>query len=87
MLKWSDADVAQSYAVLKGRLAKGDTLGNLRHGHGRLSCASGDGYTGSWHDGKRDGTGHAVFDKHKSTEDDKQPKPVCYNGSMVDMLC
>lgn len=63
---------------------QGDTLGNLRHGHGRLSCASGDVYTGKWRYGKRDGTGHAVFDRHKSTEAGEQPKPVCYNGEWQD---
>ncbi|DBA69562.1 TPA: hypothetical protein ACH3X2_012760 [Trebouxia sp. C0005] len=62
----------------------GDTLGNLRHGHGRLSCAAGDVYTGRWRYGKRDGTGHAVFDRHNSTEDGEQPKPVCYDGQWKD---
>lgn len=58
---------------------QGETLGTLRHGNGRLTCANGDVYTGQWCYGKREGAGHAVFDRRPS-RDDAQPRPVCYNG-------
>lgn len=58
---------------------QGETLGTLRHGTGRLTCANGDVYTGWWQYGMRDGQGHAVFDRHQSADKD-QPKPVCYDG-------
>lgn len=59
---------------------QGDTLGNLKHGHGRLTCTNGDVYTGQWRYDKRDGTGHAVFVRQKSISGSAQPKPICYEG-------
>ena len=59
---------------------QGDTLGSLKHGHGRLTCTNGDVYTGQWRYDKRDGTGHAVFERQKSITGSAQPKPICYEG-------
>lgn len=69
----------QTVQYTNGNTYKGETLGTLRHGNGRLTCANGDVYTGQWCYGKREGAGHAVFDRRPS-RDDAQPRPVCYNG-------
>lgn len=41
--------------------AQGNTLGNMRHGWGKHTCANGDKYTGNWRLDKRHGRGRAMF--------------------------
>ena len=40
---------------------QGQTLGNMRHGRGVHTCASGDCYRGFWRLDKRHGRGKATF--------------------------
>ena len=64
---------------------QGDTLGNSKHGNGRLVCVNGDVYTGQWRYDKRDGRGHAVFERVENAQkDQEQPKPLCYDGEWED---
>ena len=63
---------------------QGDTLGKLKHGNGRLTCANGNVYTGQWRYDKRHGHGHAVFQRTDASSETEQPMPVCYDGDWKD---
>ena len=41
--------------------SQGSTLGTMRHGWGKHTCANGDKYTGNWRLDKRHGRGRAMF--------------------------
>lgn len=47
--------------LAQAAVSQGNTLGNMRHGWGKHTCANGDKYTGNWRLDKRHGRGRAVF--------------------------
>ena len=53
--------VVLKYVNARRPAPQGNTLGSMRHGWGKHTCANGDKYTGNWRLDKRHGRGHAVF--------------------------